>query len=178
MLNTDNTVCLVVDVQERLLPGLAQNAEMENACRVLLQGLAALGVPVAATEQYPKGLGRTVPALSLLLGQVPVWEKTRFSAWIPEFREWMAQYRVENVILIGAETHICMLQTALDMAAEGLGVWVPFECTSSRSPDNKANGLQQMRDAGAVVTNVESVLFGLMKDARHPEFKTVAKLIR
>ncbi len=174
----DNTACIVVDIQERLNPALHQAEEMVANSRTLLQGLQALDVPVAATEQYPKGLGHTVAAVGGLLGGAPVFEKTRFSALIPEVQQFLQSRNIENVILIGAEAHVCMLQTVLDLRAAGLGVYVPFECTASRAPANKANALEQMRAAGAVVSNVESVLFQLLGDAKHPAFKTVSKLIQ
>lgn len=174
----DNTACIVVDIQERLNPALHQAEEMVENSRTLLQGLQALDVPVAATEQYPKGLGHTVAAVGSLLGGAPVFEKTRFSALIPEVQQFLQSRNIENVVLVGAEAHVCMLQTVLDLRAAGLGVYVPFECTASRAPANKANALEQMRAAGAVVSNVESVLFQLLGDAKHPAFKTVSKLIQ
>lgn len=174
----DNTACIVVDIQERLNPALHQAEEMVENSRTLLQGLQALDVPVAATEQYPKGLGHTVADVGSLLGGAPVFEKTRFSALIPEVQQFLQSRNIENVVLVGAEAHVCMLQTVLDLRAAGLGVYVPFECTASRAPANKANALEQMCAAGAVVSNVESVLFQLLGDAKHPAFKTVSKLIQ
>ena len=159
-MNPENTLCLIIDIQERLLPALHDKDNMLHHSRILIQGLHALGVPFAVTEQYPKGLGKTVSALS------------------PETHAILTQAAVQNIILIGAETHICMLQTVLDLRLEGFNVYVPFECTTSRSPANKENGLAQMREARATVSNVESILFQLLGDARHPAFKTVSKLIQ
>ena len=100
-MNPENTLCLVVDVQERLLPVLHGADEMVGRCRVLLQGMRALGVPLLATEQYPKGLGKTVPAVQLLLDGAPVFEKTRFSACLPQVGEILKQKRIANVVLAG-----------------------------------------------------------------------------
>lgn len=175
----ENTLCIVVDIQERLLPALHDAESMVERSRVAIQGLQALDVPLVATEQYPKGLGKTVPAVQLLLGDgAAVFEKTRFSAVIAEVEAVLNEKKIENVILLGAEAHVCMLQTVLDLRAKGLAVYVPFDCTTSRNPANKDNALQQMRDAGAVVSNSESVLFQLLGDAKHPAFKTVSKLIQ
>ncbi|STZ75384.1 isochorismatase family protein [Bergeriella denitrificans] len=174
----ENTLCIVVDIQERLLPALHEADKMVERSRIVLQGLQALEVAVVATEQYPKGLGKTTPAVQLLLDGVPVFEKTRFSALIDEVEAVLTEKNIRNVVLLGAEAHVCMLQTVLDLRAKGLAVYVPYDCTTSRSPDNKANALQQMRDAGAVVSNSESVLFQLLADAKHPAFKTVSKLIQ
>lgn len=175
----ENTLCIVVDIQERLLPALHDADSMVERSRVVIQGLQALDVPLVATEQYPKGLGKTVPAVQLLLGDgAAVFEKTRFSAVIAEVEAVLNDKKIENVILLGAEAHVCMLQTVLDLRAKGLAVYVPFDCTTSRNPANKDNALQQMRDVGAVVSNSESVLFQLLGDAKHPAFKTVSKLIQ
>ena len=174
----ENTLCLVVDIQERLLPALHEAEKMVERSRIVLQGLQALEVAVVTTEQYPKGLGKTTAAVQLLLGDTPVFEKTRFSAVIPEVEAVLAEKGVANVILLGAEAHVCMLQTVLDLRAKGLNVYVPFDCTTSRDSANKANALAQMQQAGAVVSNSESVLFQLFGDAKHPAFKTVSKLIQ
>ena len=177
-MNTENTLCLIIDIQERLLPALHGSEQMIEHCRILLQGLSALNIPFAATEQYPKGLGKTVSAISLLLHNTPIFEKTRFSAASPEVMAILKEKQIENIILIGAEAHICMLQTTLDLLKHNIRVHIPYECTTSRNPLNKDNALQQMLTAGAAVSNVESLLFNLMGDAKHPAFKTISKLIQ
>ena len=132
-MNPKNTLCLIVDIQERLLPALSGADEMLERCRLLIQGLTALDIPFAVTEQYPKGLGNTVSAVSLLLPEgTPIVEKTRFSAFLPEIQEILRKNDIRNVILVGAEAHICMLQTALDLKAQGYAVSLPFECTASQ----------------------------------------------
>jgi len=107
----------------------------------------------------------------------PLAEKTRFSA-AQAAEGFIREKQARNVVLIGAETHICILQTALDLRAQGLGVYLPAECLTSRNPANKTNGLEQMRTADATVGNNESLLFSLLGDAKHPAFKTISKLVR
>lgn len=174
----NNTECIVVDLQERIVPVLHASEVMLQSCGILLKGLNKLNVPLMATEQYPRGVGKTIPQIAELLGNAPVFEKTRFSAYTNEIEKKLANRQVKNVILIGAETHICMLQTVFDLLNAGIGVHVPFECTSSRKLQNKENALRQMRDAGAVIDNVESVLFQLLQDAKHEAFKEISALIR
>lgn len=100
-MNPKNTLCLIVDIQERLLPALSGTDEMLERCRLLIQGLTALDVPFAVTEQYPKGLGNTVSAVSLLLPEgTPIVEKTQFSAFLPEIREILRKNDIKNVILV------------------------------------------------------------------------------
>lgn len=177
-LTADNTLILVVDIQERLMPVLHQAERFTAACRTLLTGGLLLGLPVVLTEQYPKGLGQTVADIRLLLKDIPVIEKTRFSALTDEVRAQLQQRQPENIVLIGCETHICILQTALDLRAAGKQVYVPQECVTSRAPANIANGLAQIQAAGAIIGNIESLLFQLLQDARHPQFKAISKLIQ
>ena len=177
-LRTDNTACLIVDIQERLTPALHEVERFTSACTLLIQGLHALGIPMMATEQYPQGLGTTLPEIKSLLQDTPFVEKTRFSAVLPETEDFIRRHNAQNIVLIGAETHICMLQTALDLRVQGLNVYIPAECAASRNPANKANGLEQMRAAGVTVGNGESLLFALLRDAKHPAFKTISKLVR
>jgi len=177
-LRTDNTACLIVDIQERLTPALHEAERFTAACTLLIQGLHALGIPMMATEQYPQGLGTTLPEIKSLLPDTPFVEKTRFSAVLPETEDFIRRHNAQNIVLIGAETHICMLQTALDLRAQGLNVYIPAECAASRNPANKTNGLEQMRAAGVTVGNSESLLFALLRDAKHPAFKTISKLVR
>ena len=177
-LRTDNTACLIVDIQERLTPALHEAERFTAACTLLIQGLHALGIPMMATEQYPQGLGTTLPEIKSLLPDTPFVEKTRFSAVLPETEDFIRRHNAQNIVLIGAETHICMLQTALDLRAQGLNVYIPAECAASRNPANKTNGLEQMRAAGVTVGNGESLLFALLRDAKHPAFKTISKPVR
>ncbi|MDO4878201.1 MAG: isochorismatase family protein [Neisseria sp.] len=176
--DVEKTVCLVVDIQERLTPVLHRHETFTAGCIRLLQGIQALSVPILLTEQYPQGLGGTIPAVKAQLAGVPVIEKSRFSAWSAETEGFIRRHEAENVVLMGAETHICVLQTALDLRAAGFGVYLPFECAASRDPLNKENGLQQMREAGVSVGNIESLLFALLRDAKHPAFKAISKLVR
>ena len=125
MLNHQNTVVLVVDIQERLLPVLHQSAEFAAACRRWIQGSQYLSLPIILTEQYPKGLGKTVADVAVLLNDAPVFEKTRFSAFTEEVQAALAQHKPQNVILIGCEAHICVLQTAWDLRGQGFEVYVP-----------------------------------------------------
>ncbi|WP_107853602.1 isochorismatase family protein [Neisseria elongata] len=177
-MRTDNTACLIVDIQERLTPALHEAERFTAACTLLMQGLHALGIPMMATEQYPQGLGATLPEIKSLLPDTPFVEKTRFSAVLPETEDFIRRHNAQNIVLIGTETHICMLQTALDLRAQGLNVYIPIECAASRNPANKTNGLEQMRAAGVTVGNGESLLFALLRDAKHPAFKTISKLVR
>lgn len=174
----DNTVCLIVDMQERLLPVLHDEQRMLAQTHLLLQGLQALGVKIVVSEQYPKGLGKTVAALHPYVQNAAVYEKTRFSACTPEILAALDARGARHVIVIGAEAHICVLQTVLELQHAGRQVHVPADCVASRAPAHKEDALRQMHAAAAVITNPESVLFQLLGDAKHPAFKAVSHLVR
>ena len=177
MIPPANTALLIVDIQERLLPALHEHQAFLAACRQFITGANLLGVPHIITEQYPKGLGATVPDIALLTPDAPKFSKTQFSAYTAEVAAALQSRQPENIVLIGCETHICMLQTVLDLRQQGYNVFIPQECATSRTAANKANGLQQIQAAGGIVSNIESLLFMLLKDAQHPQFKAISKLI-
>ena len=177
-----HSVLLVVDVQERLAATVpeTQRAAVAEGSRRLVQAAALLDVPVVVSEQYPKGLGPTLPALAAALppGATP-FAKTRFScagAGSP-LDSGLLDTRPQ-VVLAGMETHVCILQTALDLLERGRQVFVVEDAVCSRRPQHKANALARLRQAGAVVSNLESVLFEWLEDAAHPRFKEIAALVR
>jgi nicotinamidase-related amidase len=171
---------VVVDMQSRLATVMLPDAMIEvvKNCSILLQSANLLSVPSIFTEQYPKGLGHTVPELlSLLTSTKPV-EKVTFSCLSePKFKRQLTSDRVQ-VVLAGMEAHICILQTALDLIAAGKQVFVVEDAVISRKPANKANALARLRDAGCIVTNTESLVFEWMAVAEGDTFKAIAKLIR
>lgn len=179
MLQIQNTVALVVDIQERLIPAMNHAENFVGNTAKMMEGLNILSVPIAITEQYPKGLGATVAEIQAQrLETTPVFEKTLFSAYTDKIKTWLQQQNeVKNIILMGCETHVCVLQTALDLRAAGYQVYLPQECIASRTDANRENGTMQMAKAGVYISNIESILFMLLRDARHPNFKAISKLI-
>lgn len=171
---------VIIDVQTRLataMPADAMQAVVKN-CSILAQTAAMLGVTMIVTEQYPQGLGHTVPELSALMPNIHAVEKMTFSC-LAESRFTRQLTRDHSqVILAGMEAHICVLQSALDLVAAGKQVFVVEDAVISRNPANKANALARMRDAGCVITNTESVVFEWLGAAEGEVFKTVSKLIR
>jgi isochorismate hydrolase len=169
---------LIVDVQEKLVPMISQYERMLGNCRRLIQGAKILEVPVFATEQYPKGLGRTVAPLAELLGSVP--DKLRFSC--AEVLEWgMAAEQADNrfqIVVAGIEAHVCVLQTVLDLLAGGFQVFVPADAVSSRGELDWKIALDRMSTGGAVITTTESVLFEWCEKSGTPEFKQISQLIK
>ncbi|MFO7831221.1 MAG: hydrolase [Desulfuromonadaceae bacterium] len=178
LLNPGNTALLIVDVQERLVKAMANHIEVEESIAILQQGMDLLNLPTLITEQYPRGLGATVESISARGSNATVVEKTSFSccganAFVPALENLGAK----QVVVTGMETHVCVLQTVLDLLHAGYQVHVPIKATCSRSDANRDNALERMQQAGAIITNVESVLFELLREAGSAEFKSISKLI-
>ncbi len=171
---------VVVDMQSRLAAVMSPDAmtEVIKNCSILVQSASMLSVPLMLTEQYPKGLGHTMPELSALLTDIQPVEKITFSCLSePRFKRQLTGDRPQ-VVLAGMEAHICILQTALDLIAAGKQVFVVEDAVISRKPANKANALARLRDAGCIVTNTESLVFEWLAVAEGDAFKALSKLIR
>ncbi len=171
---------LLIDLQERLMaamPTEAREAVERNTAR-LVQGARELGVSIEVSRQYPQGLGDVVePLRALLEDHALVTDKTSFSCCAESGLE--ARLRdAGQVVVTGAETHICVAQTALELCAAGVQVFVVEDAVCSRDPALRRNGLERLRAAGAVITNHESVLFEWLRDASDPQFRSVSRLIR
>jgi nicotinamidase-related amidase len=176
-----NPVLVVVDVQERLFNAMDADRRDDMVANVKILASAArrLDVPVLVTEQYPRGLGRTLPELRALLGDTPPFEKTAFScAGADGFMDRVHALGADHVILTGIEAHVCVLLTALDLLGRGLRVSVVADAVCSRRPANLEIGLDQARQAGAVVTATETVVFQLLGGADSDAFRELSKLLR
>lgn len=174
-------VLVIIDVQERLFNVMDAERRDETIRNLKILGAAArrLAVPVVLTEQYPKGLGRTLPELKALLDDVAPLEKTAFSCCGAQgFTDRLRATGAEHVILAGMEAHVCVLLTALDLLREGFHVSVVADAVCSRTPANLELGLAQARQAGAVVTATETVVFQLLGRADTDLFRAIVKLLR
>lgn len=171
---------ILVDMQTRLtsvMPPDAVQAVIKNS-GILAQAAAMLEVPVIVTEQYPSGLGNTVPELLALLPNVKPVEKVTFSCMAePKFSRHLTRDH-SQIVLAGMEAHICVLQTAMSLIAAGKQVFVAEDAIVSRNPVNKANALARMRDAGCIISNTESIVFEWLGHAEGDAFKAISKLIR
>ncbi len=170
----------VIDIQERLAPAMAatQQPVLEKAAQVLIALAKAAKWPILTTEQYPKGLGRTLPVLSKALGAgVQPIEKVCFSACsAPGFLEGLDGS--EAVIVVGMEAHVCVLETALSLVEKGFHVFVPWDGVASRREEDRQVALTAMRQAGVVVTSSEALVFQYLREARGEEFKSLSRLLR
>lgn len=174
----DDTALLVVDVQERLAAVMEPEAlaRMLGRLGALIEGARVLGLPIAVTEQYPMGLGHTVPSIRERLSDVPVVEKLRFSALDDAVRERLAGRR--HVVVAGMETHVCVYQSVRDLASEGRHPALCIDAVLSRFPVDREAGLELARAAGATLWSVEAVLFEILGTAGTPEFKRISAAVK
>ena len=170
---------LVVDVQERLCAAMPSDglATMLARTVALLEGARALALPMQVTEQYPRGLGATLPLLNAKLEGVRKVEKLAFSAIVPAVLEGLGKTRVQ-VLVAGMETHVCVFQTVRDLAERGYQPVLLADAVLSRTALDRSVGLELCRSAGALVTTVEGALFDLLGEAGTPEFKLVSQAVK
>jgi nicotinamidase-related amidase len=180
LLSADKCALFVVDVQENFRPHIAGFEAMVDAQKLLIAGFTELGVPVGYSEQYPRGLGQTVPELTELLGDAPMFEKVEISSCAaPGWSQLPAEVTGrEQIVIVGIETHVCVSQTVHDLLHQGKKVHVVADAVGSRDPWQREMALERLARAGAVVTTAETVLFELLNVAGTPEFKAVQRLIK
>lgn len=177
-LNREETVLLEIDIQERLVPVMKYRNQVVKNTQILLTAAKEMNFPVLATEQYPKGLGRTVPELLDLIGEENIFAKNSFTAFTPEVKDALEKLGRKKVLVTGMETHVCVFQTVRDLLAHGYQVFLVKDAVASRTKANYLNGLELMKSLGAVITNTETAVFDLLKISGTPEFKVMSKLIK
>lgn len=178
VLNSEDAVLMVVDIQERLVPVMKYGKKLIENTNILVAVAKDLEMPIIVTEQYPKGLGKTVPELRNNLEGNLAYEKITFSAYTGEVASSLEKLGRKKIIIVGMETHVCVFQTVRDLITQGFQVYVVQDAVCSRTKENYQNSLSQMSRMGAVVTNTETVFFDLMKKAGTPKFKKLSKLIK
>ncbi len=181
--NREEAFLVVVDVQERLVPAIHPDlypAALRNM-RLAVEAAGALGLPILVTEQYPKGLGRTVPEIvkSLEGKSYTLLEKVTFSCARDErFLAAVASTKRRQAVIVGMETHVCVYQTSVDLVRAGHSVFVLDDAVSSRFLHNYRSGLTALRDAGCTVFSTETAVFELLKSAATPEFRKLSSLLK
>lgn len=179
MLSIDNTLLVVIDVQEKLLRVMTEKEKLVDNLQKLIRGTCALGVPVILTEQNPAGLGLTVPEISQLVPDVKAIPKFSFSCCGEEgFTNSLTPLKRGQVLITGIEMHVCVYQTAAELVQAGYEVQVVVDCVSSRTPQNRDIGIKRAEAAGASVTSVEIALFELLKVAKGDVFKEISRIVK
>jgi nicotinamidase-related amidase len=179
ILRRSNTLLVVIDVQEKFRPAVFQFDRVINSIRKLSEGFRLLGIPVVVTEQYPKGLGATVSEVKKSLGKFSPVEKISFSCFEDEkFRTAVRAHKPGNLVLAGIESHVCVLQTALDALAQGLSVHVAVDGISSIHESDHLIAVERLKQAGVFMASSEMLLFQLLDDAKDPDFKKLSGIVK
>lgn len=180
MLNVEDSILLIIDIQEKLLRAVFNKETLENKSEIMLKTANILKVPVFVTEQYPAGLGETVKNLkNIFFSDTQIFEKTDFNAFNNDaiFDNFSAQNR-KQVIICGIETHICVYQTTEFLISNGYDVTIIADACGSRSAEEHNFGLKNLEALGAKIKTTEMVIFELLKSAKHPNFKEIQTLIK
>jgi nicotinamidase-related amidase len=174
VLDRARAVLVVIDVQEAFAKAVEGFEQLAAQTAVLVQGARVLGLPVLATEQYPRGLGETVEPVREALGDAERLPKTVFSAVRADGFDLQGR---DQALVCGIETHVCVSQTVHDLLAGGVEAHVAVDAVGSRTAANRDVGLHKMEKSGAILTSVETALFELLGEAGSDEFKTIQKLV-
>jgi nicotinamidase-related amidase len=178
-LDNNNTALLIIDIQEKLAAVMKMKDAVVNKCLHLVELSKMLSIPIVVTEQYPKGLGPTVEPIRNAISDYQPIEKLTFSCCDePSFMDAIIKLNKKTLIITGMETHICVLQTSIGLLREGFNVHLVEDAVCSRTKENWRVACEFIRDAGAVITCTETVLFQLLKVAGTEEFKIISKRIK
>ena len=173
------TVAVVIDIQEKLLPHIHEGDIILQNSLKLIEGLQILSIPILVTQQYTKGLGDTVPSIIQKFVEFRYIEKVSFSCYDEEdFVEKVSALERPNIILCGIETHVCVLQTCIDLLLAGYIPVIVEDCVSSRKPNDKRVAIERMRQEGAQITTFESLLFELTRQAGNDAFKRISGIVK
>lgn len=175
----ENTTALFIDFQERLFPAMNEKETLLKNTKILVEGLNVLGIPIAFTQQYTKGLGDTIAELKSLVPGFSAIEKTDFSSFgAEEYTTFLQHHQSKTVILCGIEAHVCVLQTAVDLKEAGFQPIVVTDCITSRNAISKESAIDRFRLENIMMCTCESILFELIRSAKAEEFRAISKLVK
>lgn len=175
----EKTQCLLIDMQEKLLPSVAGWQECEKRTAAVAKGLKILGLPMIITQQYTKGLGMSVPGIFEAAGTEKYYDKRTFScAQDQGIMDAIRENGRENILVCGIEAHVCVLQTCIDLKAMGYNPIIVVDAVSSMREFDKEVSLQRAMQEGILLTTSEAVLFELTVDSKHPKFKEISNLVK
>ncbi len=178
MFNENNTTVICIDVQEKLVNMLQNSAQIAENTTKIMKAASLLNIDAIITEQYPKGLGSTIESIKNLK-EFTIVEKNTFSAMqTSEFNNKFDNLKNKNILIFGIETHICVLQSVIDLIEKNYNVFVIEDCSSSRDKNNHNIALDFMKQRGAYIITLEIALFDLLKSSKHPNFKEIQQLIK
>ncbi len=174
-----NTSALIIDIQERLFPVMWEKEKLLKNCQLFIRGVLQLGIPVTVTQQYTRGLGETIEGIKNVFPEFNFIEKREFSCCDePSVIEKLKKEQAKNILICGIESHVCVLQTAIDLKESGLNPVVVIDGVSSRTPESIEIAKERFRFEDIMMTSVESILFELTRTSAAPEFKAISSLVK
>lgn len=175
----ENTTALFIDFQERLFPAMNEKDTLLKNTKMLVEGLNILGIPMAFSQQYTKGLGETISEISSLVHNFAPIEKISFSCFgVEEYTAFLQHHQSRTIILCGIEAHVCVLQSVVDLKEAGYTPVVVTDCISSRTPLSKESAIERFRHEQIMMCTCESILFELTRSAKAEEFRAISKLVK
>ncbi len=175
----EDCLLLIIDIQQAMLKVIETWGEVVRKVNQLTQAAEALGVPILMTEQYSKGLGRTIPEVLDKIVSPKVFDKEHFSACLePAFLSLIDSYHRKKIVVVGMETHVCVLQTGMDLIKEGYQLQLVADGVASRTAQNRDIAIDLFREAGAVITSAEIVIFQWAKRANTREFRSILPIVK
>jgi len=176
---SENTIGVAIDLQNKLLSVMTDKEQLIHSCSIFTKGLLQLNIPLFFTQQYSKGLGETIEQIRSLIKNFNHIEKKEFSCWNePEFKSEIKKSHAKNVLLFGIESHICVLQTAIDLKGEGYNPIVVMDCVSSRKKRDILLAKERLHQENILITSCEAILYELLGTAANPNFKAISNLIK
>ena len=178
-LSIQDSVLVIVDIQKRLIPKISDKHTVIRNTVTLIKSAIILNIPIILTEQYPKGLGSTIPEIrDLIVPWQPI-DKICFSCFgNSDFSRKLKEGKRDNLILCGIESHVCIMQTALDGLKSNYSIFFVKDAISSRTKNNKETGFERMAQAGAIPASTEMAMFELLREAGTDKFKQIVSLIK
>ena len=178
-INLEDTLFCLVDVQEKLFPHIGNKDELLRTLPILVKGMKTLDVPIIVNEQYKKGIGETIEPLRELVTEYTAYEKTTFSGCQnSDILNAFKKSGKKNIVVAGIETHVCVLQTCIDLLENGFNVILVTNCCGSRTKLDHKMAIKRLVQSGAIPTTYESILFELTLDSKNPNFKEISSLIK
>jgi nicotinamidase-related amidase len=176
LIHPDKSCLLVVDIQEKLVPAIDEKELLIKNSKWLIEIATILNVPILTSEQYPQGIGHTIAELKAILPADQYMEKTHFSCMSePSCEQIINDQKLAQVVIIGMESHVCVMQTAIQLKLQAYDVYVVADCVSSRNPEDKAYALERMRGCGIHIVTREMVAFEWMQKSGTDTFKRISK---
>ncbi len=175
----EDSLAVVIDMQEKLYPYIFENEKLTSNTIKLIKGLRALNIDILVTEQYSKGLGSTIEPIQNTLGKFSHFEKMTFSCCgLRSFNKALKNSGKKNIIIVGIESHVCVLQTVLGLLDDNYQPVLIEDCVSSRNPNDKRIAVERMRNEGSIVSTHESILFELCEVSGNVTFKAISKIVK